>query len=137
MYAEGTLKGPELGAVKAHLDACERCSSMARHIRDVTRVLTVLRDEPTTELDAARLALIVRREVARRRGVRGLVLLVGSRLDAVAGPVLDHPAETLLTSGAVVWLATLNVVEAFGLGKFAVQAALFVLDRLRPLGCVL
>lgn len=135
MYAEGTLEGPERGAVEAHLEACESCRTTAGHMRDVTIALTVLRDEPATQLDPVRLALIARREVARRRGVRGLALQVGSRMDALVGPVLDHPTETLLTSGAVMWLATLNVAEVSGLEKFVVKAALFVLDHLRLPGC--
>lgn len=127
MYAEGTLQGAERGAVEAHLEACESCGIVARQIRDVTFALTALRDEPAVRLDPAWLAMVARRQAAQRRGVRGLAVQVSSRVDDMVGPLLEHPAETLLTSGAVVWLAALNVAAVFGLEKLVVKAAAFVL----------
>ncbi|MDI7247149.1 MAG: zf-HC2 domain-containing protein [Bacillota bacterium] len=134
MYAEGELEGSERDAVEAHLKGCEACRRLAEELGAVTLAVRALRDEAAAGPDAACLARIVRQRATERRGLRSLVAQLNSWADDVAGPVLEHPAEALLASGLVLWLAISNVAGAFGLERLMAKLAALALARVSPLG---
>ncbi|MBC7083798.1 MAG: zf-HC2 domain-containing protein [Firmicutes bacterium] len=134
MYAEGGLDRPGREAVEAHLKTCETCRKIAEYLRDVTLAVRTLRDEAAMAPDAAWLARVARQKATERRGLRSLAARASSWVDDVLGPVVERPAEALLASGLVLWLAVLNVAGTLGLERLAAKLAALALVRMGLLG---
>ncbi|NLG78348.1 MAG: hypothetical protein GX492_00720 [Firmicutes bacterium] len=134
MYAEGGLDGPGREAVEAHLETCGACREMAEDLRDVTLAVRTLRDEAAMAPDAAWLTRVARQKATERRGLRSLAARASSWVDDVVGPVVERPAEALLPSGLVLWLAVLNVASTFGLERLVAKLAALALVRVGLLG---
>ncbi|MGE5573491.1 MAG: anti-sigma factor family protein [Bacteroidota bacterium] len=134
MYAECELEGSERDAVEAHLKECEACRRLAEELGAVTLALRALRDEAATGPDPACLARIARQRATERRTLRSLLAQLNSWADDVVGPVLERPAEALLASGLVLWLAISNVAGAFGFERLMAKLAALALMRVGLLG---
>ncbi|MCR4402615.1 MAG: zf-HC2 domain-containing protein [Firmicutes bacterium] len=128
-YAEEGLGGPEREVVEAHIRTCETCRQAAEHLREVTLAVRALRSEPPAALDAAQIARLARRRAEEGRGLRSLAAKVSRWADDVIGPVVECPAEALVASGLVLWLAAAGMAHALSLNQLAGRLAALALVR--------